>query len=77
LREKPKQKNNPLVIFLKTGFCFLQEKQKKKHSKLFLWNRAILPFSELHNAMAFKIEGKEMYPIFAFAKCCLSVHSKW
>jgi len=29
LREKPKQKNNPLVIFLKTGFCFLQEKQKK------------------------------------------------
>jgi len=25
--------------------------------------------------MAFKIEGKEMYPIFAFAKCCWSVHS--
>jgi len=26
--------------------------------------------------MAFKIEGKEMYPIFVFAKCCLTVHSK-
>ena len=26
--------------------------------------------------MAFKIEGKEMYPIFVFAKCCWSVHSK-
>jgi len=27
--------------------------------------------------MAFKIEGKEMYPIFVFAMCCWSVHSKW
>jgi len=26
--------------------------------------------------MAFKIEGKEMYPIFVFAKCCWSVHPK-
>jgi len=26
--------------------------------------------------MALKIEGKEMYPIFVFAKCCWSVHSK-
>jgi len=26
--------------------------------------------------MAFKIEGKEMYPIFVLAKCCWSVHSK-
>jgi len=26
--------------------------------------------------MAFKIEGKEMYPIFVFVKCCWSVHSK-
>jgi len=26
--------------------------------------------------MAFKIEGKEMYPIFVFAKCCWSVHFK-
>jgi len=26
--------------------------------------------------MAFKIEGKEMYPIFVFAMCCWSVHSK-
>jgi len=26
--------------------------------------------------MAFKIEGKEMYPIFVFAVCCWSVHSK-
>jgi len=26
--------------------------------------------------MAFKIEGKEIYPIFVFAKCCWSVHSK-
>jgi len=25
--------------------------------------------------MAFKIEGKEMYSIFVFAKCCWSVHS--
>jgi len=25
--------------------------------------------------MAFKIEGKEMYLIFVFAKCCWSVHS--
>jgi len=25
--------------------------------------------------MAFKIEGKEMYPIFVFAKCCWSVQS--
>jgi len=26
--------------------------------------------------MAFKTEGKEMYPIFVFAKCCWSVHSE-
>jgi len=26
--------------------------------------------------MAFKIEGKEMYAIFDFAKCCWSIHSK-
>jgi len=26
--------------------------------------------------MAFKIKGKEMYPIFVFAKCCCSIHSK-
>jgi len=26
--------------------------------------------------MAFKIEGKEMYSIFVFARCCWSVHSK-
>jgi len=26
--------------------------------------------------MAFKIEGKEMYPIFVFVKCCWSIHSK-
>jgi len=26
--------------------------------------------------MAFKFEGKEMYPIFVFAKCCWSIHSK-
>ena len=26
--------------------------------------------------MAFKIEGKEMYPIFVYAKCCWSIHSK-
>jgi len=26
--------------------------------------------------MAFKIEGKAMYPIFNFAMCCWSVHSK-
>jgi len=26
--------------------------------------------------MAFKFEGKEMYPIFVFAKCCWSVYSK-
>jgi len=25
--------------------------------------------------MAFKIDGKEMYPIFVFTKCCWSVHS--
>jgi len=25
--------------------------------------------------MEFKIEGKEMYPIFIFAMCCWSVHS--
>ena len=25
--------------------------------------------------MAFKIEGKEVYPIFVFTKCCWSVHS--
>jgi len=25
--------------------------------------------------MAFKIEGKEMNPIFVFTKCCWSVHS--
>jgi len=25
--------------------------------------------------MAFKFEGKEMYPIFVFAKCCWSIHS--
>jgi len=25
--------------------------------------------------MAFKFEGKEMYPIFGFAKCCWSIHS--
>jgi len=25
--------------------------------------------------MAFKSEGKEMYPIFIFAMCCWSVHS--
>jgi len=24
--------------------------------------------------MAFKIESKEMYPIFVFAKCCWSVY---
>jgi len=24
--------------------------------------------------MAFKIDSKEMYPIFIFAKCCWSVH---
>jgi len=26
--------------------------------------------------MAFKIENKEMYPIFVFAKRCWSVHSR-
>ena len=26
--------------------------------------------------MAFKSEGKEMYPIVVFAKCCWSIHSK-
>jgi len=26
--------------------------------------------------MAFEIEGKEMYPIFVFAKCCWSIQSK-
>jgi len=26
--------------------------------------------------MAFKFEGKEMYPIYVFAKSCWSVHSK-
>ena len=26
--------------------------------------------------MAFKIEGKEIEPIFVFAKCCWSAHSK-
>jgi len=26
--------------------------------------------------MAFKFEGKKMYPIFVFAKCCWSIHSK-
>jgi len=26
--------------------------------------------------MAFKFEGKETYPIFVFAKCCWSIHSK-
>jgi len=26
--------------------------------------------------MAFKFEEKEMYPIFVFAKCCWSIHSK-
>jgi len=26
--------------------------------------------------MAFKFEGKEIYPIFVFAKCCWSIHSK-
>jgi len=26
--------------------------------------------------MAFNFEGKEMYPIFVFAKCCWSTHSK-
>jgi len=25
--------------------------------------------------MALKIEGKEMYPVFVFAKCCWSIHS--
>jgi len=27
-------------------------------------------------SMALKIEGKGMYPIFIFARCCWSVHSK-
>jgi len=26
--------------------------------------------------MAFQFEGKEMYPIFVFVKCCWSIHSK-
>ena len=26
--------------------------------------------------MAFQCEGKEVYPIFVFAKCCWSIHSK-
>jgi len=26
--------------------------------------------------MTFKCEGKEMHPIFVFAKCCCSIHSK-
>jgi len=26
--------------------------------------------------MALKSESKEMYPIFVFAKCCWSIHSK-
>jgi len=26
--------------------------------------------------MTFKFEGKKMYPIFVFAKCCWSIHSK-
>ena len=26
--------------------------------------------------MAFQIEGKEMYPIFVFVKCCWSIHSR-
>ena len=26
--------------------------------------------------MAFKFEGEKIYPIFVFAKCCWSIHSK-
>jgi len=26
--------------------------------------------------MTFKFEGKELYPIFVFVKCCWSIHSK-
>jgi len=26
--------------------------------------------------MTFAFEGKEMYPIFVFAQCCWSIHSK-
>jgi len=27
--------------------------------------------------MVFKFEGKGMYPIFRFGKCCWSIHSMW
>jgi len=52
------------------------EKNRRPHPKLFLLHHAVSPFSELQTIVAFKIEGKEMHPIFVFAKCCWSVHSK-
>ena len=65
-----------------TEFCsFLKENRKSPFWIVFIPS-CISRFSKSHNdnlyvLMAFKIEGKEMYPIFVFAMCCWSVHSKW
>jgi len=57
----------------KQDFVLFLRKTEKTHSEVFLLHHPMSPFSELHNnnllyiIMAFKIEGKEMYPIFALA----------
>ena len=67
-------------IFLKvTRFCSFVTKTGIPHSELFY---CIMQYPYFQNniklvmpIMAFKIEGKEIHPIFVFAKCCWSVHS--
>jgi len=79
-----KKKQTCFLGFLKrnTILLFFKGKQKKKHFELFLLHHPISSFSELHKnnflyiTMAFKIEGKEMYPFFVFAMCCWSLYSK-
>jgi len=65
------------LLFLFRFFCFFEKKQvfvlfsekktQKTYFALFSLHHAVSSFSEL--------QGKEMYRIFVFAKCCWLVNS--
>ena len=67
-------------FFKETGFCSFLKKKQKSILNCF---HCIVQHHQFHNytiitcyslrIMAFKFEGKEMYPIFVFAKCCWSM----
>jgi len=66
---------------MKKNRFLLLKKIQKPHSVLFTLLHAISPSSKLHNndllyRLAFRIEGKEIYPIYVFAKVVSSLE-KW